>query len=69
MKFNFSFLRNNFRFSSTMNSNFFFFENLFEKMILEMIALFLERSSSMKEFFMTLAMILLRNFDSRQSDA
>jgi len=65
MKFNFSFLRNNFKFSSTMNSNFFSFENLFEKMILEIIALFSKKSSSMKELFMTLAMTFLRNFDSR----
>ncbi len=69
MKFNFSFLRNNFRFLSTMNLNFFSFENLFEEMILEMIALFLKRSSSMKKFFMTLVMILLQNFNSKQSDA
>ncbi len=48
-----------------MNLNFFSFENLFEKMILKMITFFLKKSSSMKEFFMTLAMILLRNFDSR----
>jgi len=59
MKFNFSFLRNNFKFSSTINSNFFSFKNLFEKMILEMIVLFLKKSSSIKEFFMTLMMILL----------
>jgi len=52
-----------------MNLNFFSFENLFEEMILEMIALFLEKSSSMKEFSMTLAMTLLQNFDSKQSDA
>jgi len=65
MKFNFSFLRNNFRFSSMMNLNFFFFKNLFEKMILKVIVLFLKELSSTKEFFMTLVMILLQNFDSR----
>jgi len=69
MKFNFSFLRNNFRFSLMMNLNFFSFENLFEEMILEIIILFLKRSSLMKELFMTLAMILLQNFDLKQSDA
>jgi len=52
-----------------MNLNFFFFKNLFEKMILKMIALFLKRLLSMKEFSMILAMILLRNFDLKQSDA
>jgi len=52
-----------------MNLNFFSFENLFERMILEMIALFLKELSSMKKLFMTLVMILLQNFDSRQSDA
>ncbi len=52
-----------------MNLNFFSFENLFEEMILEMIILFLKRSSLMKELFMTLAMILLQNFDSKQSNA
>ncbi len=69
MKFNFSFLRNNFRFSLMMNSNFFSFKNLFKKMILKIITLFLEKSSLTKELFMTLAMTLLRNFDSKQSDA
>jgi len=48
-----------------MNSNFFSFENLFKKMILKIIILFLKESSLTKEFFMTLAMILLQNFDSR----
>ncbi len=48
-----------------MNSNFFSFKNLFKEVILKMIALFLEESSLMKEFFMTLVMILLQNFDSR----
>ncbi len=52
-----------------MNSNFFSFKNLFKEVILKMIALFLEESSLMKEFFMTLVMILLQNFDSRWSDA
>ncbi len=69
MKFNFSFLRNNFRFLLMMNLNFFSFENLFKKMILKVIVFFLKKLSSMKEFFMTLVMILLQNFDSRQSDA
>jgi len=48
-----------------MNLNFFSFKNLFEKMILKMIIFFLEKSSSMKEFFMTLMMIFLRNFNSK----
>jgi len=48
-----------------MNSNFFSFENLFKEMILEVIALFLEELSSTKKFSMTLAMIVLRNFDSK----
>jgi len=69
MKFNFSFLRNNFRFLSTMNSNFFSFKNLFEEMILEMIVLFLKESLSTKELFMTLATTFLQNFDLKQSDA
>ncbi len=69
MKFNFSFLRNNFRFSLMMNSNFFSFKNLFKKIILKIITLFLEKLSLTKELFMTLAMTLLRNFDSKQSDA
>jgi len=69
MKFNFSFLRNNFRYLLMMNLNFFSFKNLFEEMILKMIVLFLKKSSLMKEFFMTLTMIFLQNFDSKQSDA
>jgi len=52
-----------------MNLNFFSFENLFKEVILKVIVLFLERSSSTKELFMILAMILLRNFNSKQSDA
>ncbi len=52
-----------------MNLNFFSFENLFKKMILKVIVFFLKKLSSMKEFFMTLVIILLQNFDSRQSDA
>jgi len=69
MKFNFSFLKNNFRFLLMMNLNFFSFENLFEEMILKMIVLFLKKSSLMKEFFMTLTIIFLQNFDLKQSDA
>jgi len=34
-------------------------------MILKMIILFLKKSSLMKEFFMTLVMILLQNFNSK----
>ncbi len=52
-----------------MNLNFFSFENLFEKMILKMIAFFLKKSSLMKEFFIIVVMILLQNFDSKWSDA